>query len=87
MSNKETKVVKTTEFVGHVSRNWNFFYFDTRLPEQINLDKKLGDTPERLAREDEAWIHAKDLLPDIGKQRGRWRITVEFTPEELTDKP
>lgn len=78
---------KVTEFVGAASGDCECFCFDKRTVEQKQADQSLN-LRERCEKDDEARIYPNDLLPEEiaysneEKTFGRWRITIEFWPEE-----
>lgn len=74
-------VRKVTEFVGQASGDCECFCFDRRTSEEI-AQHRFSHTEEGRESNDANRIYPHDLLPEVGPARGRWKIIVEFTPED-----
>lgn len=76
------KIVKVTVLDGYCeSGDYECFCFDKRTwPERQREDT--DDIEQRVARNDECRVYPNALLPETDHKRGRWVITVEFTPED-----
>lgn len=85
------KLVKVTEIVGETSGDGECFCFD-----ELTEEQRERHTEKAFAMEewpdgfdfDQGRTYPRALLPEqaIG-QRGRWRITVEFEPNDGADAP
>jgi hypothetical protein len=79
-------VKKVTVLDGYcASGDCECFCFDKRSWEEQAQERSLP-TEQRVERHDECRVYPNDILPDTGKKRGRWVITVEFTPETAVPK-
>jgi hypothetical protein len=83
---EQTTIKRVTEFRGQASGDSECFCFDRRTPEEQEADLQ-KPLPEQVEAERNARIYPSALLPDGSDRRrmGKWRVTVEFTPD--SDEP
>ena len=75
---------KVTGFLGRADGDYECFCFDTRYAEQVAHDESLTDRT-RWRRAEQARLYPGDFIPAKALEargRGKWIITVEWTPVE-----
>lgn len=80
---------RVTELIGRASGDHECFRFDSRTRSQELADRKLRDIHEKCRRDGDAQTYPNELLPaeayedSMLGRRGKFRITVEFLPEDV----